>query len=88
MNRAWGVGLVAAGIAVSVAIVWTLSVQAQGGATTGAPPRMPPAPAKSSYTPVVEEPFETVFKRMSAAKDDVISTCRTGSCRSSPRRSS
>src|SRR6185312_12881400 len=48
------------------------SVQAQGGAPTGAPPRIPPAPAKSSYTPVVEEPFETVFKRMSAAKDEVM----------------
>ena len=72
MNRAWGVGLATAGIAASIAMAWTLSVQAQGGATTGAPPRMPPAPAKSSYTPVVEEPFETVFKRMTAAKDDVM----------------
>ncbi|HUP35613.1 MAG TPA: cytochrome B6 [Candidatus Limnocylindria bacterium] len=33
---------------------------------------MPPAPTKSSYLPVVEEPFETVFKRMSGAKDDVM----------------
>jgi cytochrome c peroxidase len=72
MNRAWGIGLAAVGIGASIAMAWTLSVQAQGGATTGAPPRMPPAPAKSSYTPVVEEPFETVFKRMSAAKDDVM----------------
>ncbi len=50
MNRAWGIGLAAVGIGASVAMVWTLSVQAQGGATTGAPPRMPPPPAKSSYT--------------------------------------
>ena len=50
----------------------TLRVQAQGGATTGAPPRMPTAPAKSSYLPVVEEPFEVVFKRMTAAKADVM----------------
>jgi cytochrome c peroxidase len=72
MNRAWGIGLVAAGIVASIAMAWTLRVQAQGGATTGAPPRMPPAPTKSSYLPVVEEPFETVFKRMSGAKDDVM----------------
>ncbi len=72
MNRAWGIGLAVVGIGASIAMAWTLSVQAQGGATTGAPPRMPPAPAKSSYTPVVEEPFETVFKRMTAAKDDVM----------------
>ncbi len=72
MKRAWGIGLAAVGIGASIAMAWTLSVQAQGGATTGAPPRMPPAPAKSSYTPVVEEPFETVFKRMSAAKDEVM----------------
>jgi cytochrome c peroxidase len=57
------VGLAAVGIAASIAMAWTLSVQAQGGATTVAPPRMPPAPTKSSYTPVVEEPFETVFYR-------------------------
>ena len=49
-------------IGASIAMAWTLSVQAQGGATTGAPPRMPPAPAKSSYAPVVEEPFETVVQ--------------------------
>ncbi len=72
MKRAWGIGLAAAGIAAAIAMAWTLNVQAQGGATTGAPPRMPPAPAKSSYTPVVEEPFEVVFKRMSAAKDGVM----------------
>jgi cytochrome c peroxidase len=72
MNRAWGIGLVAAGIVASLAMAGTLRVQAQGGATTGAPPRMPPAPTKSSYLPVVEEPFETVFKRMSGAKDDVM----------------
>jgi cytochrome c peroxidase len=72
MNRAWGIGLVAAGIVASIAMAWTLRVQAQGGGTTGAPPRMPPAPTKSSYLPVVEEPFETVFKRMSGAKDDVM----------------
>jgi cytochrome c peroxidase len=72
MKRAWGIGLGIAGVAASIAMAWTLSVQAQGGATTGAPPRMPPAPVKSSYMPVVEEPFETVFKRMSAAREDVM----------------
>jgi cytochrome c peroxidase len=72
MNRAWGIGLAAVGIGASIAMAWTLGVQAQGGGATDAPPRMPTAPAKSSYMPVVEEPFETVFKRMTAAKNDVM----------------
>ena len=72
-EAAWGIGLVAVGIGASIAMAWTLSVQAQGGATTGAPPRMPPAPAKSSYTPVVaKEAFEAVLKRMKAAKAGVM----------------
>jgi cytochrome c peroxidase len=60
------------GIGLSLAAGWALSVQAQGGAGSGAPPRMPAAPGKSSYAPVVEEPFEVVFKRMTAARADVM----------------
>jgi cytochrome c peroxidase len=71
VKRGWRIGVVVASVGLAVALAWTLRVQAQGGATSGAPPRMPSAPAKSSYMPVIEEPFEVVFKRMSAAKADV-----------------
>ncbi|HVQ76885.1 MAG TPA: cytochrome B6, partial [Candidatus Binatia bacterium] len=44
--------------------LWVLGAGAQGAAA--------PDPSKSSYMPVIEEPFATVFSRMSAAKAEVM----------------
>jgi len=54
MRRGWKVGLAAAGLVVVGTLTGALGVRAQG--------------AGSSYIPVNEEDFRTVFARMSAAK--------------------
>jgi cytochrome c peroxidase len=59
---ALGTGVV--GVGILTGWLWVLGAGAQGGAA--------PAPVPSSYMPVVEEPFATVFSRMSAAKAEVM----------------
>lgn len=65
MRRGWTIVAALAGLLIIGMVIGPLRVQAQGG-----PPK--PEPSKSSYLPVIEEEFRTVFARMTAAKAEVM----------------
>ena len=64
MRMRWKITGAAAGLVLAGMAIGTLGVHAQG-------PSAKPDPSKSSYLPVVEEEFRTVFARMSAAKASI-----------------